>query len=117
MRRSPLALTRAGLTGLLLALWLFHPTEVRGAQVEQPTDEGVVQGQVVDDGTGQPIPEAYVSVSGSDGETVATADADGRYELRGLAPGSYRVFARAGGYVEGEHGQRQPADPGRMVEV
>ena len=54
-----------------------------GAGATIAANQGVLQGRIVDDRSGQPIAEAVVSVSGSGGETIATTDARGRYALTG----------------------------------
>ena len=58
------------------------------ASTAQAQDDGVLQGRVVDDRSGQPVAQALVSLSGADGETTATTDAEGRYALGGLLPGA-----------------------------
>ena len=73
--------------------------------------------RIVDDRSGRPIAKAVVSLSNSEGQKVAFTGPDGRYELRGLTPGTYRVYARADGYVEWQYGQRQPEEAGRGLEV
>jgi protocatechuate 3,4-dioxygenase beta subunit len=67
---------------------------------------GVVSGRVVESRTGKPILDATVRaepsggggmmmmrMGGEGGDNEATTDADGRYELTGLAPGSWTVTA------------------------
>jgi Fe(3+) dicitrate transport protein len=60
--------------------------------------EPVVAGRVVS-ATGEPLADAEV-VAQSARETVSTAvaDAAGRFEIRGLDPGEYRISARAIGF-------------------
>jgi hypothetical protein len=60
---------------------------------------GSISGVVKDAGTGTPLPGLEMFVTRSS-DTVkpsakATTDSQGRYTLRGLAPGSYRVHAAA----------------------
>lgn len=68
-----------------------------------------VAGRVVDAQTGQPVANVTVALS-SDGQLAdVVTHTDGRFEARGLAPGEYRMFVRAAGYVEVEYGK--PATP------
>jgi TonB-dependent starch-binding outer membrane protein SusC len=68
------------LLGLALAPGLAHA---------QTT--GRVTGRVTDAGSGQPLPAATVSVSGTTSSTVT--DAEGRYTLTGIAAGSRTLIA------------------------
>src|SRR5215831_1419521 len=43
---------------------------------------------------------------------VVKTTADGRYELRNVPSGRYKVKVTRNGYVEAEYGQRKPSDPG-----
>jgi hypothetical protein len=55
---------------------------------------GSISGTVRDAGTGTPMPEAEVFVSGESGRAGNTqADAQGHYTFRDLKPGAYRVSA------------------------
>jgi TonB-linked SusC/RagA family outer membrane protein len=58
---------------------------------------GQVSGRVTSE-TGQPIAGASVAVTGAGSPTVT--DADGRYTVRGVAPGSRAVHATMIGYAE-----------------
>jgi hypothetical protein len=44
-------------------------------------------------------------------------DAEGRFVIKDVAPGTYRVFAVRNGYVAQEYGQRAANRPGTLVEV
>jgi hypothetical protein len=60
-----------------------------------PTATGGISGSVTDAASGAAIAGATVNC----GALEATTDASGAYSLTGLAPGSYLVGARAGGYA------------------
>jgi iron complex outermembrane receptor protein len=59
---------------------------------------GSIRGRVADAG-GAPLARAQVSVEGTGGGFRATSDEQGRYDIRGVAPGSYSVRVRLLGYV------------------
>lgn len=59
-------------------------------------DAAGIAGQVVDP-TGRPVPGATVIVSGPLGVRTATADAEGRFAVDGLADATYRVLVEAPG--------------------
>ena len=95
-----------------------RPGEPTGqARKTIPFDEGVIRGRIVDDRSGRPMPDVVVSLSGAEGEVVVHTDSDGRYELAGLTPGSYQLYARAEGYIERRYGQPGPTEAPRVLEV
>jgi hypothetical protein len=57
--------------------------------------KGSISGVVKDAGTGTPMPD--IQVSGSPGELEVTTDEHGRYALRGLASGKYRIAVNGPG--------------------
>ncbi len=62
---------------------------------------GRIQGRVIDQVSGRPIPSAYVLAFGSSGEyvTYALTLVDGSYALWGLTSGTYYVRAERPGYI------------------
>ena len=107
--RVTLALVTVMAAGLL-------PLAGRAAQRESPppTVGPAIQGRVVADETGAPIPNARVSVMpGGIGAPVVLADRDGQFTLAAPA-GPYRVAASKSGYAPAE--APAPA-PGTRVEL
>jgi hypothetical protein len=75
-----------------------------------PGGRGLIAGQVVDPGTGKPVPEAVVSlrigfVLGPETPRVLT-DAQGRFVFVNVPPGQYRLMSEKLGYATGYFGQR-----------
>lgn len=82
---------------LIVAVTAMAVAIAQDAQQTKPAT-GSISGVVKDEGTGTPMPEVQVSANPSQTET--TTDSQGRYTLRDLAPGNYRVAA---------HGQHEGA--------
>jgi hypothetical protein len=59
--------------------------------------KGSISGKVVDS-AGAAIPNAKVTISGPTGERLATADAQGDFEVQNLIPGEYKVKAEQSGF-------------------
>lgn len=60
------------------------------------TDGGVVQGRVIDQGSGQPLGAVAITLSGPDSRSVAT-DAQGAFSISNISAGNYRItYARTG---------------------
>lgn len=84
---------------MLAALLLFAAVQAQGPRrdagtaVGRPAGTGVIRGRVVAADTREPIQRAVVTVSGGTTSEAIYTDARGRYEMRGLAPGSYWVRA------------------------
>jgi 5-hydroxyisourate hydrolase-like protein (transthyretin family) len=73
----------------------------------QEAAKGSLSGIVVQAGTGTPVADVQVSISGNNaGDARTYTGNDGRFVLRDLAPGKYTVrFARSG-YVTQQYGER-----------
>jgi protocatechuate 3,4-dioxygenase beta subunit len=102
------------------------PTEARqqpAAASAEPPANGLILGRVVDAVSNRPIPDAIVSLS--DGQMLmrdlnavglpqppptrrVVADSEGRFVLRNLPPGPYRLNTSAAGYLSGQYGQLRP---------
>jgi hypothetical protein len=81
------------------------PRRDGGTAVANPAGTAVIRGRVVAADTRQPIRRAIVTVYGRTTSEAIYTDARGRYEMRGLAPGSYSVWAEPNLY----QGQFLPA--------
>lgn len=71
---------------------------------------GTIAGQVVEDDSGDPLPEVWVVVSGAGGVRAAATDLDGTYAIDGLPVGSYRAAALDPG--SGRSQEYWPDQPG-----
>jgi hypothetical protein len=88
----------------------------------QPTEKvgtAVLSGRVVAADTGKPLRRALVRASSAEtpqGRSVST-DADGRWQLKNLPAGSYRVMISKGGFVDIAYGQLRPFEAGKVLEL
>ncbi len=87
------------------------------AQLKQ--EKCTVSGTVVRLGTSEPLKSAYIrlALQGGRGGTSlgATTDASGKFVLKNVEPGRYRLTVARNGYVTQEYGQRSPGDPGAIL--
>lgn len=60
------------------------------------SQDATITGVVTDASNGEPLPGANIILEGTN--RGASADADGRYEITGIEPGSYTLLARFIGY-------------------
>jgi protocatechuate 3,4-dioxygenase beta subunit len=77
-----------------------------------------IAGMVVKLAGSEPLRKTRVSLQSMDDRTrtvVVVTDTDGRFELKGIDPGRYRLKASRQGYVSYEYGQRKPDDPGAVL--
>jgi hypothetical protein len=73
---------------------------------QQPASASL-QGIVVRNDTGEPLPKASVELRGGTiSSLVATTDAEGRFFFPAIPPGDYRLVASKTGYVDQQFGQR-----------
>lgn len=121
-------------------LWLAALAGGLSAQT-QPQPTGLILGQVVDAGTGQPIAGAIVTLSGATplmngqplppevqlaieqsggvigGGTRVLTGPQGQFVFHSLKKGSYRLAASAPGYVPGSYGQRRVNGASKPIEL
>lgn len=131
----------AGLVAIGLAVGSFQSVErlsaqSRSAQAGRPPT-GVVQGRVVAADTGRPIADAAMTLyaerqtgnldafedrvllqPGLGGGSQSTAtDADGRFVLRAVAAGRYKLQVRKTGFVGTWYGQRSTDEPAHWIVI
>jgi protocatechuate 3,4-dioxygenase beta subunit len=93
----------------LLSLLLLLAATPQQTTTPNPADLCTIQGVVIKAGTGEPLHKATVEarVLGGPSQGISTmTDAMGRFELKGLAPGQYRLSAKHNGFVTEEYGQQ-----------
>jgi protocatechuate 3,4-dioxygenase beta subunit len=106
---------------LVILLHLLGSFAVAQTSKTTPTpkeDQCRITGMVVKLADSEPLRKTRVSLQSVDDRTRTVAvvtDAGGRFELKGLDPGRYRLRASRLGYVTYEYGQRKPEDPGAVL--
>jgi len=89
------------------------------ATAQSKQEKCTVSGTVVRLGTREPLKSAYIrlALQGERGGTSlgATTDASGKFFIRNVEPGRYRMTIARNGYVTQEYGQRSPNDPGAIL--
>jgi hypothetical protein len=132
----------AALAGGLSVPLASQTTSPQASSQPQPPATGLILGQVVDAGTGQPIAGTIVSLIGgpppmmngqpispevqfmieqtggfvSGGQRVLTGP-QGQFVFHSLKKGNYRLSASAPGYVPGSYGQRRVNGASKPIEL
>jgi len=112
--------TRAIVLGLLAVVVLPHaataqrPAQRRTQRVDSLTAS--ITGKVMSADTGTPIRGAEVRLS-SDGHftRLGTTDGDGRFELRDLPAGEYRLTVSRTGFITMQYGQKRPFETSSSI--
>jgi len=83
--------------GLAVLLFLVVSHHAAGQETT-----GAISGRVVD-AQGLPVPGATVTIAGGQGSKRITTDADGRFSVQFLTPGSYEVRVELQGFRTADH--------------
>ena len=86
--------------GICIFILVAFLSPVISVRLFAQTASGTLRG-VVSDPSGAVIPQATISLSTPQGQSVSTttSNREGFYELKGIAPGSYNVNAMAKGFA------------------
>jgi len=83
------------------------------------SDECKVSGMVVKLEGSEPLRKAKVQLQGTDDDpshnVSVVTDAGGRFELKHIDPGRYKLRVSRAGFVVQEYGQKKPDDPGAIL--
>ena len=110
----------------LVALLLLQAPVPLREQRDLRTSRASIEGIVVRAGSGEPLARAQVTLlrtgegandqwSSSPAPPTGTTGADGRFVLRNLEPGSYRIAVARNGYARQQYGQRVFGGQGTVV--
>jgi hypothetical protein len=108
----------------LIALLGLLAASSAGAQAGNPSSDPArpsvcsVSGLVVKLAGSAPLPSSTVRLQSVDDHTrtfSGVTDLGGRFEVRGIDPGRYRLRVLRNGYITQEYGQRTPNDPGAVL--
>jgi hypothetical protein len=108
----------------VLVFALAFPTLAAGPAAQSPQRTSIIIGQVVDSGSGAPVPEAIVTLTPASRLATDTssllrlmADSEGRFVFIGLPAGVVTMTATRLGYLPGAYGQRRPGGAGAELEL
>jgi len=114
-------LSVAACVPFFLANIAFAQAPSRNPSVAKPkSDECTISGMVVTLAGNEPLRNTTVELQGlqdlAHTNSVVT-DVGGRFELKGIDPGRYRLKAIRTGFVTQEYGQKTPNDPGAEIRL
>ena len=92
----------------------------RSSGPSSPENECSISGTVVKLAGNEPLGKATVhleSLDDPDRTMAAITDGNGRFELKKIEPGKYKLRASRAGYVVQEYGQHKPGDPGAVLSL
>ena len=89
------------------------------------TGKASLEGRIIQEPGGEPVKKAIVELIAENqeegGNYTAISNQDGRFEIRGILPGRYRMFTERTGFIEVDHRRRRSQgislsfDPGQEV--
>jgi hypothetical protein len=91
------------------------------AQTIPPVDAlSSIEGRVTSALTGEPVKKASLFLHGSESNASRTtfstvSDADGRFSMKAIEPGSYRLWAERSGFLTTEYGARTQPQRGTLL--
>ncbi|HXM45156.1 MAG TPA: carboxypeptidase regulatory-like domain-containing protein [Bryobacteraceae bacterium] len=92
----------------------------------KPDDRSGIEGQVTNAATGAPVKKSDVVLQRVDLNTntgtqqtnySTTTDAGGRFAMKDIEPGKYRLSANGNGFVQAMYGARGPNRPGTTISL
>jgi protocatechuate 3,4-dioxygenase beta subunit len=99
-----------------VATLLLSASSALAQGFQMPTGTAAIAGRVTADDTGQPIRGAIVEIvifgNLSGRFRSVSTDAEGRYELKDLPPGQYRLAASATRFLQSQYGTAMPGPVG-----
>src|SRR5579862_3625706 len=109
-------------TALVLLIPLLSAAQsVNPQAASKPEDLGGLEGQVLDAATGAPVRKAAVALRsvdpGVNGIFSTSTDASGKFAMKDLEPGHYRMNVSHNGYVNGDYGARGPGRQGATISL
>jgi protocatechuate 3,4-dioxygenase beta subunit len=93
------------------------PTQKSGDNPKKD-DQCSIAGTVVKLAGGEPLRKARITLRSQNDRTRSistTTDSGGRFELKSIDPGGYKLTVSRVGFVTFEYGQRKPGDPGATL--
>ncbi|MGD0872234.1 MAG: carboxypeptidase regulatory-like domain-containing protein [Bryobacteraceae bacterium] len=88
-----------------------------------PTLACTIEGAAVDASTGQPVRNASIVLrpgpgsSSSATASAASTDNEGKFAIKGIVAGTYRLTAAHSGYLQTEYGARRPGGSGSTISL
>ncbi len=109
---------------ITFALAAQTPPPTPAPPLDQTADEKVkqqakLQGQVINQVTGEPVRKANLSLKPESGGTTlkAASDNEGKFSIENIDPGRYTLGAERQGFVTQNYGARRPSGPGTTLEL
>jgi hypothetical protein len=104
---------------LLLVLLLAPAVSAQTSTTAAPKkDQCSIAGMVVKLAGSEPLKNARVRLLNQDDRALSRAvvtDPGGRFDLKGISPGRYRLVVHRDGFVSQTYGQKKPDDPGAVL--
>ncbi len=82
-----------GLLSIIIISLILVASQSLSAQ-----NNGIIQGKVCDDHTGNPLPGTTVVIKGGGFFSATVTDLDGNYKLNNIIPGKYKLIVGHTGY-------------------